>query len=164
MEQFQVRVHQVLIQSNFAHADYFVQEGKSVQYDWEHEYPNTFEEACEFIQHSHEAIAITEGIQPFIIIDINDFWIELCGYPREEVIGRSFRFMQGALTSSMILDQIIAHVNQGLSFETTLINYKKSGIPFQNLLRIKPLRVPGSFENPAPITHYFATLREMHPV
>lgn len=136
------------------------QETKMPRYDWEDDYPNTYEEACGFIKSSHEAIAITEGTQPFLIIDINDSWIELCGYPREEVIGRSFRFMQGALTSSIILDQIISHVSQSLPFETTIINYKKSGIPFQNLLRIKPLR---TVEN-SPATHFFATLRELHPV
>lgn len=64
------------------------------------------------------------------------------GYPPEEALGRNCRFLQGRDTNP----DAVAAIRHGLLARTTftidLLNYRKSGEPFMNRLRIRPLFDP----------------------
>lgn len=64
---------------------------------------------------------------------------DLTGYKKNEVVGRKPSMFQGSKTSKTVKDRIRAAVGQGRSFEETLINYKKNGLPYTCSIEGKPL-------------------------
>ncbi|CZT22925.1 uncharacterized protein RCC_08633 [Ramularia collo-cygni] len=60
-------------------------------------------------------------------------------YSREQVIGRNCRFLQGPKTSSASIRRLVAALTQGEECCETVLNYKRDGTPFMNLLLIAPL-------------------------
>ncbi len=73
------------------------------------------------------------------MIFVSDEFERQTGYPRDEVVGRNCRLLQGAGTDP---DAVLA-IRHALRAETTfvidLVNYRKDGTPFLNRLRIRPL-------------------------
>ncbi len=64
---------------------------------------------------------------------------ELTGYTEEEVLGRNCNFLQGKGTSPGMIEEIKNAIFLKKSFKGKLLNYKKNGEPFLNLLRIEPI-------------------------
>jgi PAS domain S-box-containing protein len=123
-------------------------------------YPSDVHTASQLAQYSHEAFVITEATAPFCIIAINRSWNFLCEYSCEEVLGRTFRFMQGAETDTLVLQQLCDGIQAGRAIQTYITNYKKSGCKFYNHLRVRPL-----YSGPdQALTHYLGILREILPV
>ncbi len=61
------------------------------------------------------------------------------GYPPEEVLGRNCRFLQGPDTDPNAVEAIRAALKAKTTFTIDILNYRKSGEPFMNRLRIRPL-------------------------
>ncbi|MEO5715571.1 MAG: PAS domain S-box protein [Luteolibacter sp.] len=61
------------------------------------------------------------------IVFVNDAFERRTGYRRDEVIGRSPRFLQGAETSRESLDEIRSALAQRKPVRTELVNYRKDG-------------------------------------
>lgn len=64
---------------------------------------------------------------------------ELTGYSEDEVLGRNCNFLQGKGTSLQVIAEIKSAIRSQKSFKGKLLNYKKNGDPFLNLLRIEPI-------------------------
>ena len=60
-------------------------------------------------------------------------------YSRDDVLGRNCRFLQGPKTNRMAVDRIGAAVKSGQESCETLLNYRRDGTPFMNLLLTAPL-------------------------
>ncbi|KAK5256987.1 hypothetical protein LTR16_001912 [Cryomyces antarcticus] len=60
-------------------------------------------------------------------------------YGREYVIGRNCRFLQGPKTSTATVKRMIDALVQGQEICETILNYRRDGSPFMNLLMIAPL-------------------------
>nr|AML78250.1 putative LOV domain-containing protein [Chlorogalum pomeridianum] len=67
-------------------------------------------------------------------------FFNMTGYSVKEVIGRNCRFLQGPETDQRELAKIREAVRTGKSYCGRLLNYKKNGTPFWNLLTITPIR------------------------
>nr|AML77916.1 putative LOV domain-containing protein [Sansevieria trifasciata] len=67
-------------------------------------------------------------------------FFSMTGYSVKEVIGRNCRFLQGPDTDKTELAKIREAVRTGKSYCGRLLNYKKNGMPFWNLLTITPIR------------------------
>ncbi|MEO1448684.1 MAG: PAS domain-containing protein, partial [Bacteroidota bacterium] len=85
-------------------------------------------------------IIVDAQLEDLPIIFVNASFERLTGYPMQEVKGRNCRFLQGPDTDPRTVDQIRKAVRDGESFEGTILNYRKNGTPFLNLLRIFPLK------------------------
>ncbi|MCO5590293.1 hypothetical protein L7F22_044262 [Adiantum nelumboides] len=83
------------------------------------------------------------------IIYCSDKFCQLTGYERNEIIGRNCRFLQspdGSVqkgserlhTDNQAVRLIKAHIAQMEECQTSLINYRRDGTPFINLLTIVP--------------------------
>ena len=73
------------------------------------------------------------------LIYVNDAFVDLTGYPREEVIGRNCRFLQGEHTDPERVAEIRAAVDAGEPVSVELRNYRKDGTEFWNQLNIAPV-------------------------
>ncbi|KAK0520553.1 hypothetical protein OC834_006994, partial [Tilletia horrida] len=74
------------------------------------------------------------------IVLVSPTFCELTGYPQEAILQRNCRFLQGPSTSPASIQRIRDALNTGGSSTELLLNYRRNGEPFWNLLSIQPLR------------------------
>ena len=90
---------------------------------------NVFAQA--FLQATN-AILITDadiaGGGPFIV-HANPAFCRMSGYRLEELVGRSPRILQGPRTDRKMLDALREHLEQGLPFSASTVNYAADDAP-----------------------------------
>lgn len=107
---------------------------------------------------SPQARVITELNPPFRITHVNEAWEGLCGFSRDEAVGRTLEMLQGPGTVTEDLERINARVLRQELVSMTLINYRKNGKAFVNHLRVVPLTTtPGSDT----VTHMMGVLEDV---
>ncbi len=74
------------------------------------------------------------------IVFVNDAFCRLCGYPREEILGRNCRFLQGAETDPETVLLLRAAIDKRESIKIDILNYRKTGETFWNRLLMAPVR------------------------
>lgn len=79
----------------------------------------------------------------------------LTGYRRDEVVGRSPRFLQGSKTDPQVLARLRRALEAGASFRGEATNYRRGGEPFVNEWHIAPIERSGR------TTHWVATQRDV---
>jgi PAS domain len=65
-------------------------------------------------------------------------------------------FMQGPATSSVVIDQLREDLALGKNCALIVRNYTKAGVPFDNFLRVVPLKADNGI-----ITHFLGVLRDV---
>lgn len=73
------------------------------------------------------------------IVYASDSFLELTGYPREEVLGRNCRFLQGPGTDPETVKLIRKAVADEAEVTVRILNYTKSGRPFWNMFTLAPM-------------------------
>lgn len=102
------------------------------------------------IDEASTAIVISDmlnGDQP--VVYANQAFLDLTGYPIEEVLGRNCSFLQGAKTSPAKVEAMRTAISNRETLEITVINYKKNGTPFSNNLTLSPI-----INDSGVLTHY----------
>ncbi|WP_309677900.1 PAS domain S-box protein [Polaromonas sp.] len=112
------------------------------------------------ISRLNDIVLITEA-EPFgepgpRIVFVNDAFERRTGYRRQEVLGKSPRFLQGRNTQRAELDRIGAALKSGLPVRSELINYTKSGEEFWTELDIAPVADANGW-----FTHWVAVSRDI---
>jgi PAS domain S-box-containing protein len=74
------------------------------------------------------------------IVFASDPFLQLSGYRREEVLGRNCRFLQGPDTDRSVVAQLRRAIHGGKEITVRLLNYRKDGTPFWNMLTVAPIR------------------------
>ncbi len=108
----------------------------------------------------NDLVLITEGAPidepgPRILY-VNDAFVQRTGYAREEVIGRSPRFLQGPETSRAQLDILRCALEKGEATRVEVVNYTRSGEPFWIEIDVVPM-----FDRTGKITHFVAVERDI---
>ncbi|ABW26447.1 bifunctional diguanylate cyclase/phosphodiesterase [Acaryochloris marina] len=89
---------------------------------------------------ANDGIVISDATVPgFPVIFASPSFYQFTGYTPDEVIGNSCHFLQGPKTDPNTVDEIRQALKNDQTFEGEILNYRKMGQPFWNLLRIKPL-------------------------
>ena len=70
----------------------------------------------------------------------SDGFLDVTGYSRREIIPRNCRFLQGARTERSSVTRLKSAIDNGQENVQLLLNYRKDGTPFWNLLYVAPLR------------------------
>jgi PAS domain S-box-containing protein len=83
------------------------------------------------------------------LIYVNEEFLKITGYSRNEVIGKNCRFLQGKDTKQQGIKKIRESLSKGLPCHVSIKNYTKSGKLFYNELRLSPI-----LDNEGNITHY----------
>lgn len=73
------------------------------------------------------------------IVFASDAFLELTEYPREEVLGRNCRFLQGPGTDQATIQTIRDAIKAGAETTVRILNYTRSGRPFWNMFTIAPM-------------------------
>jgi len=85
------------------------------------------------------------------IIFVNDAFLKLTGYSREETIGKNCRFLQGPGTNTDDINRVRDAIQSLEPIEIDLLNYRKDGSVFWNPLLVSPV-----FSNEI-LTYFFAS-------
>ena len=76
------------------------------------------------------------------IVYASDGFLKMTGYPAEEVLNRNCRFLQGEETNMDDVRKISEAVKKGERITVRLLNYRKDGQKFWNLLTVAPVKLP----------------------
>lgn len=74
------------------------------------------------------------------IVYASDAFLSLTGYSREEILGCNCRFLNGPGTSAEVLEEINRHICREEACTVHLLNYRKDGSTFRDLLHVSPIR------------------------
>jgi PAS domain S-box-containing protein len=74
------------------------------------------------------------------MVAVNQAFAALTGYPVEEIVGRNCRFLQGPRTDPVSAPRIRACLDAGQGCIEWIVNYRRDGSHFYNLLFISPVR------------------------
>ncbi|CZR62126.1 related to nonphototropic hypocotyl protein 1 [Phialocephala subalpina] len=73
------------------------------------------------------------------ILYASDGFVAVTGYARKDIIPRNCRFLQGDQTDTLATKRLRASINSCEETVELLLNYRKNGDPFWNLLYVSPL-------------------------
>jgi len=71
---------------------------------------------------------------------VNEAFEELTGFSFADSVGQNCRFLQGEDTEQEAVAEMIYALQNAESCEVQVTNYRKDGTPFQNLVRLEPIR------------------------
>ena len=83
------------------------------------------------------------------LIYVNEGFVELTGYSRDEVLGRNCRFLQGEATREEPVSKIRTAIDAEQPVTAQLRNYRKDGSLFWNRLSLSPVE-----NETGAVTHY----------
>ena len=109
------------------------------------------------VDQSYEGVTIADAKkQGFPLIYVNRGFERLTGYISDEVVGNSYRILQGTDTEQPGLDIVRAAVAKGEGCLVTLRNYRKDGSMFWNELSISPVH-----DADGNLTHYIGIQKDV---
>ncbi|XP_039145243.1 LOW QUALITY PROTEIN: phototropin-2-like [Dioscorea cayenensis subsp. rotundata] len=104
-------------------------------------FPRVSQELKDALSNLQQTFVVSDATRPDCpIVYASAGFFSMTGYATEEVIGKNCRFLQGPETDKEEVAKIREAVKNGKSYCGRLLNYKKNGTPFWNLLTITPIR------------------------
>ncbi|AXE65622.1 hypothetical protein BBF93_16335 [Hyphomonas sp. CACIAM 19H1] len=103
-----------------------------------------------------EANSLDASVGEPRIVYVNDAFVRLTGFSREEVIGQTPRILQGPGTDRSQLDRIRNALENWKPVRAELVNYSKDGKPFELEIDIVPLA-----DQSGKYTHWVAVQRDI---
>lgn len=87
-----------------------------------------------------EGISIADpNLNDCPIVYVNDAFCRMTGYAREDVLHKNCRFLQGPDTDPAAVDALRRGIKMGKEVSVELLNYRKDGQRFWNLLTVMPV-------------------------
>ncbi|XVF68644.1 hypothetical protein PTKIN_Ptkin11bG0017900 [Pterospermum kingtungense] len=103
--------------------------------------PRVSEDLKDALSTFQQTFVVSDATKPdYPILYASAGFFKMTGYTSKEVIGRNCRFLQGAGTDPEDVAKIREALQTGTNYCGRLLNYKKDGTPFWNLLTISPIK------------------------
>ncbi|SMO57799.1 hybrid sensor histidine kinase/response regulator [Halorubrum cibi] len=74
------------------------------------------------------------------MVYVNDEFVEMTGYDREDAVGVNCRFLQGEETDEAAVTELREAIDAEEPASVELLNYRKDGTPFWNRVSVAPIR------------------------
>ncbi|KAL2470419.1 Phototropin-1 [Abeliophyllum distichum] len=104
-------------------------------------FPRVSEDLKDALSAFQQTFVVSDASKPdFPIMYASAGFFKMTGYTSKEVIGRNCRFLQGKDTDPEDVAKIREALESGTTYCGRLLNYKKDGTPFWNLLTIAPIK------------------------
>nr|AML77696.1 putative LOV domain-containing protein [Bixa orellana] len=104
-------------------------------------FPRVSEDLRDALSTFQQTFVVSDATKPdYPILYASAGFFRMTGYTSREVIGRNCRFLQGAGTDPEDVAKIREALEAGTTYCGRLLNYKKDGTPFWNLLTIAPIK------------------------
>ncbi|MED6121020.1 Phototropin-2 [Stylosanthes scabra] len=104
-------------------------------------FPRVSQELKEALATLQQTFVVSDATKPDCpIMYASSGFFNMTGYASKDVIGRNCRFLQGPETDMDEVAKIRDAARNGKSYCGRLLNYKKDGTPFWNLLTITPIK------------------------
>lgn len=129
--------------------DWAMLESLAAQHDWQ--LPGRWRRE---LRRPDLALVLTDATQQ--ICWVNPGFTRMSGYPVADVLGRRPGFLQGSGTAEETRQAIRARLRQARPFTGTLLNYRRSGQPYQCWVCIRPVRNTAGI-----LTHFLAFEHEI---
>jgi len=107
----------------------------------------------------HESFVITtsgDDGRGYRVLFVNDEFTRMTGYGREEVLGRTLGFLQGAETDPAEIERLDRELAAGEDFDGRAINYRKDGSQYLVEWSIRGIR-----DESGRVTHFFSVQRDV---
>lgn len=75
----------------------------------------------------------------FPLIYVNKAFEKVTGYKREEIVGQNCRFLQAGKAEQESIDRLTVALRDSKPVRVAITNFRKDGMPFKNLLSMKPI-------------------------
>ncbi len=96
-----------------------------------------------FLYTNKVAMTAADPLKPDCpIVATNSAFQDLTGYPPNMIEGKNCRFLQGGFIDRAERQQIRGALQSLKPHLAILLNFKRSGEPFNNLLMLEPLKLP----------------------
>ncbi|CAK8562050.1 unnamed protein product [Lathyrus sativus] len=103
--------------------------------------PRVSQDLKEALATLQQTFVVSDATKPDCpILYASSGFFTMTGYSSKEVIGRNCRFLQGPETDMNEVAKIRDATKNGRSYCGRLLNYKKNGTPFWNLLTVTPIK------------------------
>ncbi|PIA34146.1 hypothetical protein AQUCO_03800012v1 [Aquilegia coerulea] len=110
-------------------------------FGYEASVPRVSQELKDALASLQQTFVVSDATRPDCpIMFASSGFFSMTGYSSKEVIGRNCRFLQGPETDQKEVAKIREAVKTGTSYCGRLLNYKKDGTPFWNLLTVSPIK------------------------
>jgi PAS domain S-box-containing protein len=105
------------------------------------------------IQTTRMPMVVSDPHQPDNpMVFVNNAFVQMCGYSREELIGHNCRFLQGPETDPETIDEVRSAIAERRELATEILNYRKDGSTFWNALFISPV-----YDDDGNLVYFFAS-------
>lgn len=99
------------------------------------------------------AICLADPTRPHMpVVFVNDAFVELTGYGRDDALGRNCRFLQGPDTDTRTVAKIRAALDKREVVVVEILNYRKDGSRFWNALHLGPI-----YDDTGRLVYYFGS-------
>ncbi|URE26748.1 PAS fold [Musa troglodytarum] len=110
-------------------------------YSLESVIPRVSQELKDALSTLQQTFVVSDATRPDCpIVYASTGFFSMTGYSAKEIIGRNCRFLQGPDTDKLEIAKIREAVRTGKSYCGRLLNYKKDGTKFWNLLTVTPIK------------------------
>lgn len=109
------------------------------------------------MEQTDEGIFIVDARQPDMPLSyVNESFMQMTGYAREELLGRNYRLLQGDDANQLALGLSWSGLDNARSTRIVVRNYRKNGEPFWNELVIDPIR-----DEAGQLTHFIGIAEDI---
>jgi PAS domain S-box-containing protein len=103
--------------------------------------PRVSEELRAALSAFQQTFVVSDATRPdHPILYASAGFFNMTGYSSNEVVGRNCRFLQGSGTDPAEIAKIRQALSAGSNYCGRVLNYKKDGTPFWNLLTVAPIK------------------------